>query len=104
MLDARIRLPRAKQRHLLLVLDFPAVPLANNLAERDLRVAVVKRKIATGPRPAAGARAWEVFLTLLAPCRQQGLNFFASLCDRISRTHVLPALADLLRARVPTRL
>lgn len=102
LLDDRIRLTRAKKEQLLLVLDFPDVPLENNRAERDLREAVVKRKISTGPRTPDGAQTWEVFLTLLATCRKQGLNFFAYLRDRISGTHTFPALADLVLAHAPT--
>lgn len=104
LLDDRLRLTRAKKEQLLLVLDFPDVPLENNRAERDLREAVVKRKISTGPRTADGAQAWEVFLTLLATCRKQGVSFFAYLRDRISNAKALPALADLVLAHAPTRL
>jgi hypothetical protein len=101
-LDHRIALTRAKKTELLVVLDFPEVPLDNNLAERDLREGVVKRKISYGPRGADGAQAWEVFLTLLATCRKNGVNFYAYLCDRISQANQMPALATLVRARAPT--
>lgn len=104
LLDDRIRLTRAKKPQLLLVLDFPELPLENNRAERDLREALVKRKISTGPRTADGAQTWEVFLTLLATCRKQGLNFFAYLRDRISGTNALPALPDLVLTHAPTGL
>lgn len=102
VLNDRIRLTRAKKEQLLLVLEFPEVPLDNNRAERDRREAVVKRKISTGPRTADGAQAWEVFFTLLTTCRKQGINFFAYLRDRISGALALPALADLVRAHAPT--
>jgi len=102
LLDDRLRLTHAKKDLLLLVLDFPEVPLENNRAERDLREVVVKRKISTGPRSPDGAQAWEVFFTLLTTCGKQGVNFFAYLLDRISGTYALPPLADLVRAHVPT--
>lgn len=101
-LDHRIALTRAKKAELLVVLDFPDVPLHNNLAERDLREGVIKRKISYGPRVADGAQAWEVFLTLLATCRKHGVNFFAYLCDRISQTNRAPPLAILVHTRAPT--
>lgn len=101
-LDHRIALTRAKKRELLVVLDFPDVPLDNNLAERDLREGVVKRKISYGPRGADGAQAWEVFLTLLATCRKHGVNFYAYLGDRISQTNHMPPLATLVQAHAPT--
>ncbi|MBA3530996.1 MAG: transposase, partial [Ardenticatenales bacterium] len=98
LLDDRLRLTRAKKELLLLVLDFPEVPLENNRAERDLREVVVKRKISSGPRTPDGAQAWEVFFTLLTTCGKQGVNFFAYLLDRISGAYQLPPLADLVRA------
>ena len=101
-LDHRIALTRAKKTGLLVVLDFPEIPLNNNLAERDLREGVVKRKISYGPRVTDGAQAWEVFLTILATCRKNSVNFYAYLCDRISQTNLMPALAVLVRARAPT--
>ena len=101
-LDRRSALTRANKAELLLVLDFPEVPLENNLMERDLREGVVKRKISSGPRGPDGAYAWEVFLTLLATCRKNGVNFFAYLCDRISQLNQAPPLAGLLRAHAPT--
>ena len=101
-LDHRIALTRAKKIELLVVLDFPDVPLDNNLAERDLREGVVKRKISYGPRGADGAQAWEVFLTLLATCRKNGVNFYAYLCDRISQANQMLPLATLVRAHAPT--
>lgn len=101
-LDHRIALTRENKAELLLVLDFPDVPLENNLAERDLREGVIKRKISSGPRGPDGAQAWEVFLTLLATCRKNGVNFFAYLCDRIAQLHQTPPLALLVRARAPT--
>lgn len=101
-LDRRIALTRANKAELLLVLDFPEVPLENNLAERDLREGVVKRKISSGPRGPDGAQAWEVFLTLLATCRKNGVNFFAYLCDRIAQLNQAPPLAGLVRAHAPT--
>ncbi len=101
-LNHRIALTRAKKTELLVVLDFPEVPLHNNLAERDLREGVVKRKISYGPRVADGAQTWEVFLTLLATCRKNSVNFYAYLCDRISQTNQMPSLATLVRACAPT--
>jgi hypothetical protein len=101
-LERRLALTRANKAELLLVLDFPEVPLENNLAERDLREGVVKRKIPSGPRGPDGAQAWEVFLTLLATCRKNGVNFFAYLADRIPQLNQAPSLALLVRAHTPT--
>jgi len=100
-LDHRLALTRAKKVKLLVVLDFPEVPLHNNQAERDVREGVIKRKISSGPRGPDGAQAWEVYFTLLLTCRRQGVNFYAYLRDRIAQTNQMPALADWVRASAP---
>lgn len=97
-LDQRIARTRQKKAKLLLVLDFPEVPLENNEAERALREYVIKRKISNGTRTAAGTQAWEVFLSLLDTCRKNGVNFYRYLCDRISNAYQMPALDSLVLA------
>ena len=60
-LDARIRLTRNKKKHLLVVLDFPEVPLHNNAAELAIRAYVIKRKISFGTKSSDGTKSWESF-------------------------------------------
>ncbi len=98
-LDRRIALTRQKKRELLLVLDFPNVPLTNNDAERALREYVIKRKISNGTRTDEGTEAWEVFLSLLGTCRKNDVNFYHYLCDRISNSCQMPALDSVVLAR-----
>ncbi len=95
-LDHRLTLTRQKKPYLLLVLDFPEVPLDNNEAERALREYVVKRKISNGTRTEAGTQAWEIFLALVDTCRKQGVNFYQYILDRISKTFEMPSLATLI--------
>jgi hypothetical protein len=49
---------------LLLVLDYPEIPLHNNLSERDIREYVIKRKISSGTRSENGRRCRDTFLSL----------------------------------------
>ena len=98
-LDRRLALTLQKKRELLLVLDFPEVPLDNNEAERALREYVIKRKISNGTRTEDGTKAWEVFLSLLDTCRKNDVSFYDYLCDRISKSHKMPSLASVVSAR-----
>jgi len=98
-LDRRIELTYRKKRELLLVLDFPEVPLDNNEAERTLREYIIKRKISNGTRTENGTEAWEVFLSLLDTCRKNDVNFYDYLCDRISKSYEMPPLASIVSAR-----
>ena len=95
-LDHRIALTRKKKKNLLLVLEFPEIPLHNNLAERDLREFVIKRKISNGTRAEEGTKAWDIFLSVLGTCKKNDVNFYAYLRDRISLSFEMPSLASTL--------
>ena len=98
-LDHRIALTLQKKSELLLVLDFPEIPLENNEAERALREYVIKRKISNGTRTDDGTKAWEVFLSLVDTCRKNSVNFYDYLCDRISQDYNMPSLTSLVFSR-----
>jgi len=71
-----------KQReHLLTFLHVPGVDPTNNLAERQLRPAVIARKLSCGNKTQAGAHTFEVLASLAATCRQQGRSFAELVAD-----------------------
>jgi transposase len=84
----RLRL-RKQQDHLFTFLDHQAVPATNNLAERQLRPAVISRKLSCGNKTEAGAKAWEILTSIAATCRQTGQSF----TDLIAPTLVLKPTA-----------
>jgi hypothetical protein len=80
--EERIRLRIAKQRdHLFTFLDHANVHATNNLAERQLRPAVISRKLSCGNKTEAGARTREVLTSIAATCQQTGI----SLVDHLAR-------------------
>lgn len=65
-----------KQRdHLFIFLDAPGVDVTNNLAERQLRAAVIRRRLSCGNKTPRGARTFEVLASLAATRRQRGHDF-----------------------------
>jgi transposase len=69
-----------KQRdHLFTFLDHDDVEATNNLAERQLRPAVIARKISCGNKTPKGARTWEILTSLAATCTQRATSFIATL-------------------------
>jgi hypothetical protein len=82
---------------LLRVLDYPTVPLHNNLSENDIREQVTRRKVSGGTRSEAGRRCRDTFLSLKKTCRKHGISFWAFLKDRITQAGQIPPLADLIR-------
>ena len=69
-----------KQRdHLFTFLDHDGVDATNNLAERQLRPAVIARKISCGNKTQKGAGTWQILTSLAATCAQRATSFIAEL-------------------------
>jgi transposase len=76
-------LPGKQRDHLFTFLERSEVPATNNLAERQLRPAVIARKISCGNKTEKGARAWAVLASLAATCRQTGHSLIHSISSRV---------------------
>jgi hypothetical protein len=98
-LDQRIAKTLAKKEHLLLVLDYPHLPLHNNPAELGVRQRVRKRDISFGPRSADGVAAWDTFMTLTETAKKLRVSFYDYVFDRISQANRLSSLAQIIHAR-----
>lgn len=73
---ANHKFARHLRRHrdeLLLFLDIPELDATNNLAERELRPAVVARKLSAGNRTEAGARTQEVLASICRTARRNNI-------------------------------
>jgi len=95
-LDDRIAMTKKKKEELLLVLDYPNVPLHNNLAEIAVREGVIKRKISSGTRSELGKLAWENMLSIIDTCRKLRISFYRYLYDIFSDSYSMPRLSDLI--------
>ena len=84
---------------LLLALEYPFLPLYNNLSENDIREYIKKRKISGSTRSDAGRRSRDTFASLKKACRKLGISFWKYINDRIFGTKKIPRLADLIRQR-----
>jgi hypothetical protein len=80
-LDDRLKLTYNKKERLLLVLDFPEIPLHNNMSEAGARGIVTKRKISGGVRTAAGKVAWENALSIYETCKKNSINFYSYILE-----------------------
>lgn len=82
--EEKVRMRLWKQRdHLFTFLERADVPATNNLAQRQLRPAVIARKISCGNKTAKGVQAWAVLASLAATCRQNRQSFVAELCRHL---------------------
>ncbi|RMH77303.1 MAG: IS66 family transposase [Calditrichaeota bacterium] len=92
--EEAVRHRLSKQRdHLFTFLYYDDVDATNNLAERQLRPAVMARKISCGNRTARGAQTWEIIASLAATCAQT----HQSLADLIIEALALDPTPKLTR-------
>lgn len=89
---------RRYEQELLVFLDHDEVEPTNNLARRQIRPAVLQRKISAGNRSERGAELHSVLLSVWATACQQGIQF-ASLVGRALQ--LKNALAALPPSRSP---
>jgi hypothetical protein len=95
-LDKRIASTWRNREKLLVVLEYPDIPLHNNGSEIAVREGVIKRKISYGTRSNLGKAAWENMLSILDTCRKQNVNFFKYIKDIYSNSFSMPRLADVI--------
>ena len=89
-LEEKLRHRLLKQRdHLFTFLDHDAVDATNNLAERQLRPAVISRKLSCGNKTESGVNTWQVLTSLAATCRQTGASFADFLAPRLTLSPVV---------------
>lgn len=75
-LEEKVRRRLEKQQdHLFTFLEVEEVQATNNLAERQLRPAVIARKVSCGNKTPHGAHTWEILASLAATCVQRAESF-----------------------------
>ncbi|HEY3856808.1 MAG TPA: transposase, partial [Verrucomicrobiae bacterium] len=75
-LEEKVRRRLEKQQdHLFTFLEHADVDATHNLAERQLRPAVIARKVSCGNKTPQGARTWQILTSLAATCAQQSQSF-----------------------------
>jgi hypothetical protein len=93
-LDDRLALTLAKKEELLLVLQFPDIPLHNNPAELGAREQTRRRDINLQNKNEKGVEAKDTLMTITATARKLGVNLYGYIYDRVSRAFKLPSLAS----------
>ena len=88
--EEKLRQRLHKQRdHLFTFLDYPAVDATNNQAERQLRPAVISRKLSCGNKTEQGANTWAILASLAATNAQRGDSFI----EQVAQAMVLKKAA-----------
>jgi hypothetical protein len=96
-LDDRIAKTASKRDELLTVLSVPSVPLHNNASELQARVSARRRDVSLHSRSVRGARAMDIFTTVVQTSKLHGVSAYAYFRDRLSHRFELPSLATVIR-------
>ena len=74
------------KKELLIILDYPYVPLHTNDSERDIRSVITKRKISFGTWSDKGKQCRDSFLSIMKTFQKLDINFWQYLGSRL-KTH-----------------
>jgi Transposase IS66 family len=98
-LDERIEKTRQKKDQLLLVLEYPAIPLHNNNAELGARDQARRRDINLHTVSKAGTESKDTFMTLAQTAKKLAVNFYHYIRDRLEKKNSIPPLASMIAER-----
>jgi hypothetical protein len=95
-LDDRIAKTAANKEALLTVLTVPEIPLHNNASELGARVSARRRDVSLHSRSERGARAMDIFTTLVQTSKKLSVSAYEYLRDRLSLRFEMPSLAQTI--------
>ena len=98
-LDERLRKTWAKKDNLLLVLQYPHIPLHNNSAELGARAQARKRDISFQTKNEKGTQAKDTMMTVVETAKKLSVNVFEYIHDRISKKYEMPSLASIISSQ-----
>ena len=100
-LDRLLQRLHANKAELLMVLDYPEIPLHTNGSENDIRCQVTKRHVSGGTKTDIGRDCRDAFLGLAKTCRKLGVSFWNYLGARlgVAGASAVPPLPELIRCR-----
>ncbi len=100
-LDNRLEKTYAKKEKLLVVLDYPYLPLHNNNAELAVRRKVRKRDISLHTISAKGTKAQDAFMSVVETAAKLGVNALDYIYDRVTHKLQMTSLEQLIRTNTP---
>ena len=99
-LDDRIKMTFNKRDNLLLVLEFPFLPLENNPAELGARVQARMRDINLHTISDNGTKSKDTFATIVQTAKKLGVNIYDYIRDRVSQKNEMQSLADIISGNI----
>ena len=97
-LDKRIATIADKRSEMLAVLVDASIPLHNNASELQARVSARRRDVSLHSRSARGARAMDIFTTIVQTSRLLGVSSYQYIRDRLVGAEAVTSLASQIQA------
>lgn len=98
-LNERIAKTLLKHKELLLVLEFPELPLHNNASELAARVQARARDVSLHTMSEKGTQIKDTFMSISQTAKKLGIRTYEYIYDRISGEFKLPSLAQLIEEK-----
>ncbi|RLD56280.1 MAG: hypothetical protein DRJ01_15450 [Bacteroidetes bacterium] len=98
-LNKRISKTKAKIRELLLVLEFPNIPLHNNTSENAARTEKRRQDVSLQTKSKAGTKVKDTMMSIVETCKKQMVNPYYYIKDRVSNTFEMLSLAKLIKIK-----
>ena len=99
LLDDRLEKTLEKKVSLLLVLEYPELPLHNNPAELGARVQARRRDVNLQTKNEKGTQAKDTMMTIIQTARKLQVNIFSYVHDRLTKNFKMPSLASLILSK-----
>lgn len=97
-LDKRIEKTKLKEKELLLVLNYPEIPLHNNASELGARIKVRKRDVSLQNKNLNGLEAQDTMLSIIHTCKKVEISPFKYIFEKISgkleKGNLLPEIIE----------
>jgi hypothetical protein len=84
-----------------MILDYPLLPITNNLAEQALRHWVISRRISFGTRTAQGSRVFSLLASVIETCRKRHVSpwpYLSEVVRQRRKGEPAPVLPELVAA------
>jgi len=99
LLDERIEKTKEKKQRMLTVLEYPTLPLHNNLSENSARLQKRREDVSLQRKNEEGVKAKDTMMSLVETARKLKVKIPEYFHDRMSGLFRLPSLADLIRRK-----
>ena len=98
-LDKQIKKTLKNKNELLTVLEYPQIPLHNNLSELAARIQVRKRDISLHTMTKCGTKLQDAFMSIIQTCRLNGVNAYAYIRNRVAEQNEI-YLPNIVAAKI----